>query len=46
MAKAWRKKGKKQRQENALNRLLEKSKQSERDAADIKVLRKRLGRAS
>ncbi|WP_290942618.1 hypothetical protein [Hyphomonas sp.] len=46
MAKAWRKKGKKQRQENALNRLLEKSNQSERDAADIAKLRKRLGRAS
>ena len=40
MAKAWRKKGKKQRQENALNRLLAKSKQSENDAAQIAVLRK------
>lgn len=43
MAKAWRKKGKRARQETALARLLAKPAHTERDAADVAVLKKRLG---
>ena len=42
MAKAWRKKGKRVRQQNALNRLLAKPKQSEKDVAEIATLQKLL----
>ena len=43
MAKAWRKKGKRARQERALARLLAKPTHTGRDAVDIANLKKCLG---